>query len=159
MRFTRNTITLNIFDFFSKQLLKMSTDTNVGWCPSNALNNYTKTANMYSYHYWTYCFFLTFSPNNTDKNTETNLKKHNSNMQMEIIMGIESPLSQKRLILLKIKISQLNEHGVVLFMNTGWRCRLGHYFIGIRWWLSTHITEILEDRLPLMSPRRCYVFV
>lgn len=83
---------------------------------------------MYSYYYWAYCF-LTFLPSNSDKNTEANLEMHNSNIQMAIITGIEYPFSQKRLILKK-KTSQLNGHGIVLFMNTEWHCR--RYFIGIK---------------------------
>lgn len=48
----------------------------------------TKNTLTYSYYYWAYCF-LTFLPSDSDKNTEANLKMHNSNLQMAIITEIE----------------------------------------------------------------------
>lgn len=41
-----------------------------------------------------------FPPKHSDKNTETNLKEHDSSIKVAEIMGPETPFSQKRLILL-----------------------------------------------------------
>lgn len=85
---------------------------------------------MYSYYYWAYCF-LTFLPSDSDKNTEANLKMHNSNLQMAIITEIEYWFfSEESNSPKKKKLSQLNGHGIVLFVNTEWHCR--RYFIGIK---------------------------
>lgn len=128
MRYTQDTITLNIFAFLVKQPLKWQQtqvwDDTVAMHRTTSLKTRKRTATItglpVSWH---------FSPVILIKNTEANLKMHNSNIQMAIITGIEYPFSQKRLILLK-KTSQLNEHGIVLFMNTEWHCR--RYFIGIK---------------------------
>lgn len=60
------------------------------------MHNYTE---IHSCCCWTYCF-LTFPPKNSDKNTETKLKEHDSSIKVAKIMGTETPFSQKRLILL-----------------------------------------------------------